>query len=306
MAKFKLNREQKIGIFSIIILVSIYMIINYLKGKDLFSNMNTFYAEFYDVEGITATVPIHLRGHKIGTIESVDYNPAKNSFLLKLKVQSAYKIPNNSVAEIYDVGILGTRALRINLGDSQNLLKNRDTLQSSINPGMIDGLLSELLPLKDDIQNLIKAINLTFDEVNQIISPELKKEIDNSINNLNKTLKSASEIMSNLNKSSPEITEIVTNFNKITSSLDETSHKLNSGLDNINEITESIKSSDLAGTINTLKDLLSKLHDPDGSIGKLINTDSIHNSIEVLINDLDSLIKNINENPKKYIKVSVF
>lgn len=171
---------------------------------------------------------------------------------------------------------------------------------------MIDGLLSELLPLKDDIQNLIKAINLTFDEVNQIISPELKKEIDNSINNLNKTLKSASEIMSNLNKSSPEITEIVTNFNKITSSLDETSHKLNSGLDNINEITESIKSSDLAGTINTLKDLLSKLHDPDGSIGKLINTDSIHNSIEVLINDLDSLIKNINENPKKYIKVSVF
>lgn len=304
--KIKLNREQKIGLFAILTLFSIYVVINYLKGKDLFSNRNTYYTMFYNIDGLTATGPVYLRGLKIGSIETIEYTPAKDNFIVKLKIQGEYKLPANSVAEIYDVGVLGTKALRINLGDEKLFLQNRDTMQSATNPGMIENLMNEISPLKDKLSNLIETLNTTFESVNQVLNPEARKEIGNSLINLNKTLYSAKNVMANLDKSSPEITSVIDNLNKLSSSLNETAFKLNNGLDNFNEITDSLKKADLTGSINSLKELLISIQNPEGTIGKLLYTDSVHTSIEALVKDLDILVKSINENPKKYIKISVF
>ncbi|MHC1778990.1 MAG: MlaD family protein [Bacteroidales bacterium] len=304
--KIRLNREQKIGLFAIITLFSIYVVINYLKGKDLFSNRNTYYTQFYNIDGLTATGPVFLRGLKIGSIETIEYTPSKDNFIVKLKVQGEYKLPSNSVAEIYDVGVLGTKALRINLGDQKQYLQNKDTMQSATNPGMIANIMNEILPLKDKLSNLIETLNTTFESVNQVLNPEARKEIESSLKNLNKTLYSAKNVVANLDKSSPEITSVISNLNTLSSSLNETAFKLNNGLDNFAEITDSLKKADLTGSINSLKELLVAMQNPNGTIGKLMNTDSVHTSIEALVKDLDLLVKSINENPKKYIKISVF
>jgi phospholipid/cholesterol/gamma-HCH transport system substrate-binding protein len=304
--KIKLNREQKIGLFALITLFSIYVVINYLKGKDLFSNRDTYYANFYNIDGLTATGPVFLRGLKIGSIESIDYISSRDNFLVKLKIQGEYKLPKNSVAEIYDIGVLGTKALRINLGNGGEYLNNKDTLQSATNPGIIDNLMNEIMPLKDKLANLIETLNTTFESVNQVLNPEARKEIESSVKNLNKTLYSARSVMANLDKSSPEITSVINNLNTLSGALNETAVKLNSGLDNFTEITDSLKKADLTGSINSLKELLITIQNPEGTIGKLLNTDSVHTSIDALVRDLDILVKSINENPKKYIKISVF
>jgi phospholipid/cholesterol/gamma-HCH transport system substrate-binding protein len=304
--KIRLNREQKIGLFAILILFSIYVVINYLKGKDLFSNRNTYYSVFYDIDGLTSTGPIFIRGLKVGTIESIDYIQKRNNFIVKLKIDAGYQFPKNSVAEIYNVGMLGTKALRINIGDGTTNLNNRDTMLSSTDPGMIDNLVNEILPLKDKLSDLIITLNTTFANVNDVLNPQAKKDIALSLENLNKTLSGAKNVVRNLEQSGPEITSLIENLNKITSDLGGTTSKLNSGLDNINEITDSLKNADIAGTILSLKELLEQIKNPEGSVGKLLYTDSVHSSIDQLIKDLDNLIKNITENPKKYIKVSVF
>lgn len=304
--KIRLNREQKIGLFAILILFSIYVVINYLKGKDLFSNRNTYYSVFYDIDGLTSTGPIFIRGLKVGTIESIDYIQKRNNFIVKLKIDAGYLFPKNSVAEIYNVGMLGTKALRINIGNDNTLLNNRDTMLSSTDPGMINNLVNEILPLKDKLSDFIITLNTTFANVNDVLNPQAKKDISLSLENLNKTLSGAKNVVRNLEQSGPEITSLIENLNKITSDLGGTTSKLNNGLDNINEITDSLKKADIAGTILSLKELLVQIKNPDGSVGKLLYTDSIHVSIDQLIKDLDILIKNITSNPKKYIKVSVF
>ncbi|PKO99211.1 MAG: hypothetical protein CVU13_06725 [Bacteroidetes bacterium HGW-Bacteroidetes-8] len=304
--KIRLNREQKIGLFAILILFSIYVVINYLKGKDLFSNRNTYYSVFYDIDGLTSTGPIFIRGLKVGTIESIDYIQKRNNFIVKLKIDAGYQFPKNSVAEIYNVGMLGTKALRINIGDATALLNNRDTMLSSTDPGMINNLVNEILPLKDKLSDLIITLNTTFANVNDVLNPQAKEDIALSLENLNKTLSGAKNVVRNLEQSGPEITSLIENLNKITSDLGGTTSKLNSGLDNINEITDSLKKADIAGTILSLKELLVQIKNPEGSVGKLLYTDSVHASIDQLIRDLDNLIKNITDNPKKYIKVSVF
>ena len=63
---------------------------------------------------------------------------------------------------------------------------------------------------------------------------------------------------------------------------------------------------ELDKAIVSLKNLSEKLQDPNGSVGKLLSTDSLHNSVNDLVKDIDELVERITENPKKYIRVSVF
>lgn len=304
--KLKLTREQKIGLFAIITLASIYVVVNYLKGKDLFSSTNTYFTVYNNVEGLNSTGPVYIRGLKVGTVESVDYLQEKDEFIVKLKVKSGYNIPDNSVAEIYSVDLLGTKALRVNIGDSKTYLKDKGSMQSITEEGLVDMLKSQFLPLKDQISDLVATLNSTIENVNGIFDADAKKNIATSLENLSKTLAGTKAIIQNLEKSGPEITQLISNINSLSGELTQSTQKLNYGLDNIGEITDSLKTADLAGTVKSLKELLEQMNNPQGTVGKLLSTDSVHNSIEQLIRDLDILIKNITENPKKYIKISVF
>ena len=53
-------------------------------------------------------------------------------------------------------------------------------------------------------------------------------------------------------------------------------------------------------------ELLDNVNDPDGSIGKLLKDDSVYNFVDSLLLDLNVLVNKIQQNPKKYLKISVF
>ncbi len=306
MSKFKITRELKIGFFTLLTLVSLYVVVNYLKGKNLFSSRNTYVTIYHEVDGLAPTGPVFLRGLKVGTIETISYNQIQNNFTVKIKVKSEYLLPSNSIAEVYSADIMGTKALRINIGDATSYLKNNDTLGTTIEIGLINMLTNEFLPLKDSISTLIANINTTFNNVNEVLSPEAKNNLAQSFENLNKTLESTKVISKSLEGSGPQINKLMADLNELTIKLSSGTEYLNRGLENVVEITDSLKTADLAGTINSLRELLIKMQDPSGTVGKLFATDTVHNSIERLVRDLDELVNSINKNPKKYIKISVF
>jgi len=304
--KIKFTREQKIGIFSIVTLCFLYIVINYLRGEDLFGKSNVYYAVYESVEGLTPTGPVFIKGLKVGTVESIDYVANRDNFLVSMKIDSKYKISDSSVAQIYSTGILGGTALRINMGKGTNYLKEKDTLMTSIEPAMLDMLSSQLLPLKDQASQLIESMNKTFANVNDVLDSNGRENLAKSLENLNKTLASVRSIAKNLENNGPEISTLLDNLEKISTTLNGSMAHLDNGLKNFSEITDSLKQADLTGTIESMKSLLLDLNNPEGTIGKLIKTDTLHNSVDSLIKDLDVLVNNINRNPKKYIKISVF
>ena len=304
--KLNLSKEQKIGLFSLSILIALYILINFLSGIDIFNKSNTYFAVYDNVEGLTSTGPIYIRGLKVGTVESIDYIQEKDVFIIKLRVNSNYAIPKNSVAEIYSADLLGSKALRINIGTDNMHLQSRDTIQSATEKGILALISSEIIPIKDQMSNLFTTLNGTLTNINEILGPQAKEDISASLANLKETMSNIESISSNIRVHNPEIGSLIENFDNLSSDLVISIQKLNNSLDNMSDITDSLKTADIAGTINSMKNLLEEIRNPDGSIGKLLNTDDIHSSIDSLINDLNTLIKNINDNPKKYIKVSVF
>ena len=304
--KIKLTKEQKTGLFALVTLVATYFLINFLKGQDFFNKNNIYFVKYENVEGLTPTGPVFFKGHKIGTVESIEYVTKNGQFIAKFKVKAQYPIPSNSVATIYSADLLGSRAVKIVPGDSQTILNHKDTLASGIEIGLIETLVAEIMPLKDSISNLISSLNTTVNGINQILDENGQANIKAIIAGLNRTIKNFEAISANLGESGPEITATLENLKNLTAKLDSAAEPLGETVGNLSKITDSLASADLAATIGSLKTLLEDLRNPQGSIGKLMATDSLHNSVNTLVKNLDELIENINNNPKKYIKITVF
>ena len=74
----------------------------------------------------------------------------------------------------------------------------------------------------------------------------------------------------------------------------------------ISDVAVRISESDLEGMVSSFRNLLDNINDPTGSIGRLFVDDSVYNSLDEILKDIDSLISKIEENPKKYLRISVF
>ncbi|MEF9931200.1 MAG: MlaD family protein [Bacteroidales bacterium] len=306
MEKFKLTKAQTIGLFVLLTLVAIFVVINFLKGQDLFNKNSKYYTTFENVEGLTATGPVYIRGLKVGTVESIKYNNIKGNFIVRLSIKSDYIIPTNSEAEIYSADILGGKSVRISLGASNIHLSENDTIAGTCVPDMISMFTNEIGPLKEQAYSLMNNMNKTLNNINTLLDSNARVNLQQSFLNLNRTMHNAQALSKSLNEMSPELKEMIANLNTLSKGLSEGSGDITNSLKNLNDITTQLSQAELKTTIENLRALLIKVQDPNGSIGKLLNSNSLHNSLDSLINDVDHLVKRITENPKKYIKISVF
>ena len=58
----KISREIRIGVFGIVTLTLFIIGINYIKGKDLFNRIRTFYAVYDATSGIQDAAPVSING----------------------------------------------------------------------------------------------------------------------------------------------------------------------------------------------------------------------------------------------------
>lgn len=74
----------------------------------------------------------------------------------------------------------------------------------------------------------------------------------------------------------------------------------------VNDFVVTLGESELDELVRSFNELLENINDPSGTVGKLLTDDSVYNSVDSLLYDVDYLVKKIQENPKKYIRISVF
>ena len=102
------------------------------------------------------------------------------------------------------------------------------------------------------------------------------------------------------------ITSLVDNLNDFSSKLGGIAEKVDTTMNGVNDLVVRVNDSDIEGVVKSFKDLLDGINDPEGSIGKLLNNGSVYDSVDSLLKDVNLLVDKIQENPRKYLKISVF
>ena len=302
----KFSKEFKIGGFVVVVLVVSFFVINYLRGVDIFNREIEVSSRFDDLEGLVESAPVYIKGYKAGKVSDVSYSPEDSGFTVTCSISKEFAVPADSRMVIYGVDIMGGKGIRIDLGESEQMVPDGGVLQGDCEADMLSSLADGLTPLLSKVNTTLDSLALTVSSVNQTLSEQNRISISNTLRHLEMTMADVSGIAEGLGGRSEQINAFVDDLGDIADRIVVLTEKADTLVGNLAGITGSVSEADIRELVSSFKMLLENINDPDGTVGKLLVDDSVYDSLDSLLSDVDSLVNKIQENPRKYIKISVF
>lgn len=302
----RFSKELKIGVFVVVILTASFFLINYLRGEDIMNREIELVSQYDNVEGLVASAPVFIKGYKAGKVSEVVYQPENGNFKVTCSIKKEFAIPEDSRMTIYAVDIMGGKGVRIDLGSSEDMAKDGDMLQPAFEPGLMDGLSAGIGPLLDKVNHTLDSLGVTVSGVNRVLSEKNTASISRTVAHLERTMADVNQIVANVEGKSKELDQFVDALSAFAGKLDGLAAKVDTTMTGVKDFVGTLNESDIDSLVVSFRELLENINDPNGTIGKLLNDGSVYDSVDSLLNDVDTLVRKIQENPKKYIRISVF
>ena len=308
----KINNETKIGVLAFFAIVIFILGYNFLRGNDVFTSENEFYAKYESIDGLTVAKLVLVNGFQIGRVSDLTLQ-ADGKILAQFKINPKYKIPENTIARLESTDLLGGKAVVFDLGKSLKYASDGDTLNANVQTD----LLKQMDPIQKKVQILIVRLDSVLQSVNKILSPNFQKNVDRSFSSIAKTLEtlqSTSEKVDGSVKIQTErIDHILANTESISDNFKNNNKKINSIIDNFENLSDQMAKTKFKETVNNanlavleLQSAVAKINNGTGSLSLLLNDDKLYNNLNKASFDLDQLMLDIKTNPKKYVSFSVF
>jgi phospholipid/cholesterol/gamma-HCH transport system substrate-binding protein len=298
-----LTNEVKTGILVILGIGLFVFGFSYLKSNDIFVSDRTFYAIYSDVEGVVNGTPVTVNGLPVGSIQNISFYDG-NQLLVKFRVENDIQFSVNSLAQIYETGLIGGKALAIIPANDKaaNAVSN-DTLKSAIAPGLTDLVNKKITNLQIKIESMVMSADSVLFKINRVFDDSTRNNLRESVSKFNLTisdLKETSSLIKSIVQSNKnEVDLTITNFSKISEDLSNISSSLNNG--NLNTTIANFKNSS-----DDLSKILENMNSGNGTLSKLIKNDSLFNNLNDASISIDLLLEDIRLNPNRYIHFSVF
>jgi len=285
---------------------------NFLKGRNIFVGRTHFYAIYDNISGILPNNPVLINGMHVGQVKEIYFaNDKSGKVVLHMILNNTQlSIPKNTVAQIYALDMLGAKGVQLLLGNSNELANNGDTLATSVDAGITEEISQQLLPIKSKAENLIVSLDSMVYTAKMIFDTKSQNNLRSTIEKLNHTVSSVDGIME---EQRDKLLAITKNIESITGNIKKNNDKLNNIIQNFSSISDSLAKAKIASTINnvdrTMREtslIMEKINKGQGSLGMLVNNDSLYIHLSNASNDLDKLFEDMRLHPKRYVQFSVF
>ncbi|MFH1699236.1 MAG: MlaD family protein [Candidatus Zixiibacteriota bacterium] len=278
-------------------------------GTSIFEGKNTAIAYFENVNGLVKGAPVWLAGVEVGNVRSVQFvnisEDKRIKAVLTIKKSVWEFITMDTRVRLGTIGFLGDKYIEILPGT-----KDLPVMEPGNEIPVDDGVGLDAVTAKvPDMASSIDSLLINMKEISGMIArgEGTAGKIINDTNlyaNLVNALDDATEIMANIKKNQQEI------LSKLESTLqgtDKIMAGLNSGDGTIGKL---LSDEELYNNLNrssgNLDSILIKLDRGEGSAGALLNDAELYEEIRNLVVRINNLIADIEKNPRKYFKFSVF
>lgn len=314
----KITKEFKIGILAVITILLVIWGLNFLKGKDIFSQQIVFYAVYDDVTGLIESNPVSINGVSIGQVNKIRFMPdGSGKILVENIINQDVPIPVNSISKLTGASLTGSREIIIELGNAGQYIQNGDTLSAQTQTSLQDEVSELVMPIKQRAEDLFAEVDSILTIFQTIFNEQTKNNITQSFANLEQTLNNIKNTTSKLDETieseTTRISNIMENAESISANLKDNNETLTNILNNFSSVSDSLAAANIKQTlhdaeqsITSLNEIMDKINRGEGSMGLLVNDEKLYQNLESSSKQLELLLEEIRKNPGDYIKLSVF
>lgn len=308
----KISNETKIGVLTTLAVAILILCYSYLKGDDVFTSSDRFYAVYNSVEGLSVSKPVLVNGFPIGHVSKMKLRPDGRT-IVEFKIDPQYNVPDNTLAKLVSTDLLGSKAIVFEMGNSKTFAADKDTLKADI-----EGSLAESLqPIQKKAEQLISKMDSSLSAINKIMNPDFQKNIDrsflsiaNSLQTLEGTTKKIDALVA---AQSGHINGILGNSEAVSANLKTSTSHLDNIATNAEKFTSDLSNSNIKQTLDNankaiadLQATISKISDSKGSLSMLINDQHLYAHLDSASANLNKLFIDLKAHPKRYVHFSVF
>lgn len=300
-----ISNELKIGITVAVAILVAFVGFRIMKDIPLFKTSKTLYTKFSRVDGLLTGNAVSVRGKKIGSVSEITYIQEEDSILVAMSINQEFVIPKNSTATLVNPGPIGAKYISIKKSGSAEELQDGDFIKGVYDAGIINQFATKGERLTDQITQNLSELEKLLLNVNDALNENNKQQISNTLGNVAQTTETLNSIVQQRQQ---DLNEMIQSMNSIFGNLDTVSTENKQSLGEIIRNLETASaeletlSRDLNTTTKSLNEILGKVDSGTGTLGKMVNDPSLYNNLDSLSFNLNTLIKNINEDPKRYLK----
>ncbi|MGY5352662.1 MlaD family protein [Wenyingzhuangia sp. IMCC45533] len=299
----KISRELKAGIAVLLVLLLFYWGFSYLKGRNLFvAGADTYYTTYQNISGLKKSSPVTIDGYTVGSVIDIYFNddPAiKGNLVVKFTINEDVQFSKNSIARIYSGGIMSGKSLAIIKRKGGEIASSGDFLKGEVGADMI----SKLEPVQSKVESVLVSIDAVAKDLDQLLNDDAISELQSSFRKIN-------TILSSLESTSQSIDVIVKNndqkLSRTLSSVEATSQNLKVVSDSLAKVKLLSISKKLNHTLANLDDITTNINQGNGTAGKLIKDEKLYNNLESASKELEELLRDVKEHPKRFVHFSLF
>jgi len=303
----KRKRELITGLVSVIIIALFIWGFNYLKGLNIFRGpAKTYFVEYDNVRGLNTASEVTINGVKVGKIVDIKFNPKEDklgSLIVEFSVEREINFSKESIVKIYSASLMGGKSLAVDPSFEGEPAKPGDFLKGEIESDIFDSFSENMNPLQAKVENVIISTDSLLTGFNQIFDEKRRVEIQESINNFNKTLISLNEATKSINAMVAEnrasFKATLDNAERMTSKLD----KLSDTLIDAN-IGATIRN--LEASLVSMTAIMNQIEEGNGTVGKLLYDESMYDNLNNAANELEELLLEMKLHPKRFVHFSLF
>ncbi len=292
--------EIQVGITVIAALAVLLFGVTWLKQISLARKNTTWHVAFPQAGGIGDGDEVQVNGIKKGDVSEVSLYG--DGVIVDLTLASDVGLTDRSRISIRDIGVMGDKVVYVSIGAAGQPWNPKDTIPGFYDKGIADvmadlgGTVEHITKIAEDLQAVtatahgngdiavaVRNFRQTSDELNKLVG-ENRAMVRSTIANFNAASGTAKRLT----------TDREAELKRTLAQLETASASMNM----------------LAGRLDTLSSTLQnvsgKVERGEGTLGKLVNDEKAYNDLRTSLNNLNALIADIQKNPKKYFKFSVF
>ena len=292
-----IRQTVKIGFFTLLAILILYLGITYLKGLSISARSKTYYVSMNDVTGINVATRVFVNGYKVGSVRKMEYDYRNNGeTILTLTLDPDIKLPQGTQVQVAQTLFSGALVnLILPEVDKGVYINSKDTIPMSTRASAksLEQLQDEFVPRLSTTLSRMDSVLL---QANAILSNP----------NIEPTLADVRQSAQHINASSAQLQQSLRSLPSIMERIDGTSTDVANFASRLDSLQLQETVANLESTLRELKSFTQTLNQSNGTVGRLLNEDGLYNRIDSVTTSLDALIRDIKANPKKYVKLSLF